>query len=134
MATTTSATMKNYVLAEIGARFIALLIDGTILFVIGRISILLVREPGAGAGFFIGLVYYWFFLTHNQGQTPGKAVMKIRVIKVDGSPISDSDALLRYVGYLVNTFFLIGWIWALFDANRQGWHDKIAHTYVVKAN
>jgi uncharacterized RDD family membrane protein YckC len=33
----------------------------------------------------------------------------------------------------MNNFFFIGWVWALFDDNRQGWHDKIAETYVVKA-
>jgi len=33
----------------------------------------------------------------------------------------------------VNNFFFIGWAWALFDDSRQGWHDKIAETYVVKA-
>ena len=59
-------------------------------------------------------------------------VMKLRVIKTDGSPISDADAVVRYIGYLLDSIFLIGWLWALFDEHRQGWHDKLAHTYVVK--
>lgn len=134
MATQTIET-SSYELADIGARFMALLIDGIILSVIGSVGFLTAREPGIGASFFIGLVYYWFFLTRNNGQTPGKALMKIRVIKVDGSPISDSDAVLRYVGYIVNSLCIgIGWLWALLDANQQGWHDKLAKTYVVKAN
>jgi uncharacterized RDD family membrane protein YckC len=132
LATTKTAT--SYELADNGARLMALFVDGTILFALGGIGFLTVREPGAGAGFFISLAYYWFFLTRNQGQTPGKALMKIRVIKADGTPISDSDALMRYIGYTVNTLTIIGWLWAFLDANQQGWHDKIAGTYVVKAN
>jgi len=124
----------SYELADIGARFMALFIDGLILFAIGSLGFLVFREPGVGFSFFIGLIYYWFFLTRNKGQTPGKTMMKIRVIKVDGSLITDSDALLRYVGYIINNFFGIGWAWSLIDANKQGWHDKLAHTYVVKAN
>ena len=59
--------------------------------------------------------------------------MKIRVIKVDGSPISDSDAVIRYMGTIINYIGFIGWLWALVDSNRQGWHDKMAQTYVVNA-
>jgi uncharacterized RDD family membrane protein YckC len=125
----------SYELADVGARLMALFIDGFILAATGSVGFIAAREPGVGADFLIGLVYYWFFLTRNRGQTPGKALMKIRVIKVDGSPISDRDALLRYVGYIVNSLCIgIGWLWALLDANKQGWHDKIAKTYVVKAD
>jgi uncharacterized RDD family membrane protein YckC len=132
MATNTYETTR-YELAEIGARFMALFIDGLILAVIGSIGFLTARESGIGISFLIGLIYYWFFLTRNKGQTPGKALMKLRVIKVDGSPISDSDAVIRYFGYAINSFFLLGWAWAFFDDNHQGWHDKLAKTFVVKA-
>jgi uncharacterized RDD family membrane protein YckC len=81
--------------------------------------------------FLIGIVYGWFFLTRNNGQTPGKVMMKIRVIKADGSAISDSDAVIRCIISFLNCVFLIGGLWALFDANQQGWHDKAANTYVV---
>jgi uncharacterized RDD family membrane protein YckC len=58
--------------------------------------------------------------------------MNIRVIKADGSPITDVDALVRTLGYFVGevTLFL-GFVWAAFDANNQAWHDKMAKTYVV---
>jgi uncharacterized RDD family membrane protein YckC len=43
------------------------------------------------------------------------------------------EAIIRYVGYILNTPFLfLGWILAFFDNTRQGFHDKIANTYVVK--
>ena len=78
------------------------------------------------------MIYTWFFLTRNNGQTVGKMLMKIRVVKTDGTPISDADAVVRYLGYLLDGIFLLGWLSALFDENRQCWHDKLAKTYVVK--
>ena len=124
----------NYELASVGTRFIAILIDGIILGIITGILVGAGREAGGGASFVIGLVYYWYFWTRQEGQSPGKKLMNIRVIKADGSPLSDGDAILRYIGYYINSLvFMIGWIWAFFDSNSQGWHDKIASTYVVKA-
>ena len=132
MATKT-LEMANYELADIGTRFVAYGIDGIILFIIESAGWFSAREAGLGAGFLIGLVYAWFFLTRNNGQTPGKMLMKIRVIKTDGTPISDSDAVLRYIRTIINYIGCVGWLRALIDTNRQGWHDKIAQTYVVKA-
>jgi uncharacterized RDD family membrane protein YckC len=132
MAATIYETI-GYELADIGSRFEALLIDALILSAISSLSFVSARGLGLSLSFLIVPIYYWFFLTRNNGQTPGKRFMKIRVIKANGTPISDSDAVIRYIGYVVNNFFFIGWVWALFDDNRQGWHDKITETYVVKA-
>jgi uncharacterized RDD family membrane protein YckC len=82
-------------------------------------------------GFLINGVYFVAFWA-TTGQTLGKMVMGIKVISLDGSPVSWGKALLRYVGYIVSSLaLLIGFIWAAFDQRRQGWHDKIAGTYVV---
>jgi uncharacterized RDD family membrane protein YckC len=52
---------------------------------------------------------------------------------MDGSELTLTDTFLRYVGLLLGFLCLfIGVIWVAFDANKQGWHDKIANTYVVK--
>ncbi|MBK8023057.1 MAG: RDD family protein [Chloroflexi bacterium] len=123
--------MTSHVLADFGTRLAAFFIDGAILFAIESVGFITARGPGVGVGFFIGLLYAWFFLTRNNGQTPGKMLMRIRVIKVDGSPISDSEAVLRYIGYILNSVLLIGWFLMLIDEKRQGWHDKLANTYVV---
>lgn len=125
--------MASYELADIGARLAAWFIDGGVLFLIEGVGFFAARETGLSAGFIVGLIYTWFFLTRNKGETPGKMIMKIRVIKTDGTPINDAEAVVRYIGYLIDSVFLIGWLWVLFDENRQGWHDKLAHTYVVKA-
>ncbi len=129
---TNSYELSNYQLADIGTRTLALFVDGAILSIIGSISFVSAWQTGIGASFIIGLIYSWFFWTRNHGQTPGKMLMKIRVIKTDGNPITDSDALIRYFGYLINDVLFIGWLWAFFDENKQGLHDKMAQTYVVK--
>ncbi|MEO8610683.1 MAG: RDD family protein [Chloroflexota bacterium] len=123
----------SYELADTGTRFIALVIDGLILALITGALTVATRGAG-GLSFIVGLGYYWYFWTRNAGQSPGKMAMNIRVVKVDGTPINDMDAFLRYIGYSINSVvFCLGWFWALFDENHQGWHDKIAKTYVVKA-
>jgi uncharacterized RDD family membrane protein YckC len=67
------------------------------------------------------------------GQTLGKMALGIKVIGADGAPVSWGKAILRYVGYIVSGLVLgLGFIWVAFDARRQGWHDKIAGTYVVR--
>lgn len=126
---------RTYELADIGDRAIALLVDSIIIGTVGG----LIGVGGAAIwggsilGFILGAAYQWYFLTRQNGQTPGKMLVGIRVIKTDGTAISDAEAVLRYVGYLLNSAIaMIGWIWAAFDGNNQGWHDKIANTYVIK--
>lgn len=123
-----------YELADIGQRFAALIIDSILLGIITGVLFGAAREPGFGAGFIVGAAYNWYFLTRHHGQTPGKMAMKIRVIRTTGEPLSDTDTIIRYLGTYINSFvFGLGWLWALWDENRQGWHDKLASTYVVKA-
>jgi uncharacterized RDD family membrane protein YckC len=57
----------------------------------------------------------------------------IKVVSTDGSPITIGKAVLRYIGYIVSSLiFCLGFLWVIWDADKQGWHDKIAGTYVVK--
>jgi uncharacterized RDD family membrane protein YckC len=129
-----SSDSVTYELADVGTRLIAIIIDGVILGVITGILTNFAGGTGYGLSFLVGVAYNWYFWTRQNGQTPGKSLMKIRVIKTDGSPISDTDAILRYIGYYISGFVLaLGYLWAIWDENHQGWHDKIANTYVVKA-
>ena len=132
MAANTYETIR-FELADMQTRFGAMVIDLVILSVISSLSFMAASGMGLSLSFLITPIYFWYFLTRNNGQTPGKRLMKIRVIKKNGSRITDADAIARYIGYAVNNFFLVGWVWAFFDENRQGWHDKIAETYVVKS-
>jgi uncharacterized RDD family membrane protein YckC len=74
-------------------------------------------------------VVFWAW----RGQTPGKMILNIKVLRSDGSNISPGYALLRYLGYIVCGIMLgIGFLWIAFDSRKQGIHDKIADTVVVK--
>ena len=120
-------------------RFVAIVIDGVILLVINTIiaSILGTTTTGrSGIQTLLGLIYYVYFWSESSpwpGQTIGNKLLNIRVIKTDGSNLSLVIALIRYVGLVVSILVIfIGVIWAAFDPNKQGWHDKLAGTYVIK--
>ncbi len=82
-----------------------------------------------------GLVFsvaYFVAAWARSGQTIGKMFLGIKVVGSDGAPLSWGAAVLRYIGYIVNALVLsLGFLWIVFDAKRQGWHDKIARSYVV---
>lgn len=67
--------------------------------------------------------------------TPGKAMLSLRVVDVDtGKTLSVGQAAARYVCYILSALPLfLGFIWVAFDRRKQGWHDKIAQTVVVRA-
>lgn len=123
--------MDNQQLAGSGQRFIAFLIDAIILGLIG--ALLGNSSDTRAVSMIVGAAYYIFFWVKQDGQTLGKKAMKIKVIRTDGKPIDWMTGVLRYVGYIVSGIpLLLGYIWILFDSKKQGWHDKIANTYVVK--
>ncbi|NLF74403.1 MAG: RDD family protein, partial [Chloroflexi bacterium] len=90
--------MSNY--AGLGSRLIALIIDSIVLAIIGGLVATVVGEEilGIGVGFIVGVIYNWYFWTRNNGQTPGKQLMGIRVVKADGSKVNDLEAVVRYIG------------------------------------
>jgi uncharacterized RDD family membrane protein YckC len=127
--------------ASFWIRFLAIVIDGLIVGVVNSVvaSILSLDTNGrSGLQVLLGLAYYVYFWSNSSpwpGQTLGSKVFNIRVIRTDGSDLNISQALIRYVGFVISALcLLIGLIWAAFDPNKQGWHDKIAGTYVVKTS
>jgi uncharacterized RDD family membrane protein YckC len=75
------------------------------------------------------VVAFWAW----RGQTPGKMVMGIKIVRTDGSPIGIGGAILRYIGYIVSgLMFCIGFLWIALDPEKQAVHDKIAGTYVIR--
>jgi uncharacterized RDD family membrane protein YckC len=65
------------------------------------------------------------------GQTPGKRVMGVRVLRSDGSRLRFGNAVRREIGYVLSGILFLGYLWILFDNRRQGFHDKLAGTIVV---
>jgi uncharacterized RDD family membrane protein YckC len=82
----------------------------------------------------VGLVYFVGFWSW-RGQTPGKMLLNQQVVRAeDGGRIDVVQALLRYVGLIISFFvFFLGVIWIGFDGRKQGWHDKMAKTVVIRS-
>lgn len=81
----------------------------------------------------IGLVYDVGFWVKNDGRTPGKMAVKVKVVKTDGSPITLGTAILRWIGGIIAVLPLgLGLFWIAWDSKKQAWHDKIAGTYVIR--
>jgi len=116
-------------------RLIAFIIDAIILNVIAYLISLIIEGTGARllVGVLIGIVYDVGFWVANDGATPGKMAMGIKVQMANGEPIDVGPALLRYVGYYVSTFvLLIGFIMIASTPQKRGLHDYIASTVVVR--
>lgn len=82
----------------------------------------------------LGMAYFTYFHA-STGQTPGKALMNLRVIRDNGRNLTYGIAFLRWIGYQISRIpFYLGFIWIGIDGRKQGWHDKIAGTLVVIAD
>jgi len=79
------------------------------------------------------VVIIWFWLRFRA--TPGKMATKLTVVDAKtGGSMNLRQAILRYVGYVISSLPLcLGYIWIGFDKRKQGWHDKIANTVVIKS-
>lgn len=78
----------------------------------------------------VSVVLFWLL----RRATPGKMAIAATIVDArTGGAITPRQALLRYVGYFVSTIPLgLGLIWVAFDARKQGWHDKLAGTVVIR--
>ena len=140
-------------------RFVAALIDGIILTVIGSIvqfavlgSLLVVPrvQPGMnpedalGAMMgMLGIVWvintaigcsYETFFTARLSATPGKMALGLKVLRPDGSRVGAGRAAGRYFAKILSAMILlIGYIMAGFDSQKRALHDMICDTRVVKS-
>lgn len=80
----------------------------------------------------ISMAYYVVF-TGACGQTPGKMLLRLKVVRRDGSSLTYGRAALREIpGKFVSGITLgVGYLMVAFDAHKQGLHDKIADTCVI---
>jgi uncharacterized RDD family membrane protein YckC len=85
------------------------------------------------SGLVLGIAYAVFF-TGYCGQTPGKMLLRIKVIRTSGAEIGYGRAFLREIPgkFLSGIILGIGYLMVAFDDRKQGLHDRIADTYVVK--
>jgi uncharacterized RDD family membrane protein YckC len=132
----------------VGVRFVAIVIDSIILVIISWILALLfgfsllgfymrpqVFFSGWGIITFIIFIAYFTYLEGTRGQTIGKMVMKIKVVREDGSSIDISTAFIRNILRVIDGLFayLVGAIIIWTSHKRQRLGDIAAKTVVVKA-
>lgn len=156
--TTTQTSQPTPSYASVDRRFIAVLLDGVI-YLVFVLGLGLVLGQGTGLlkdalndsstqiqtvpvylNFLFSVIQLAFsvgypvFFTGKYGQTPGKMLLHVKVIRLsDGATPGYLRAFLReIIGKILSSFFLLGYLWAIWDKRKQTWHDKIAGTIVIK--
>jgi len=92
---------------------------------------------GETASYVIGLLvdfaYFSYFEGSPSGQTIGKKLLSIRVIDFQtGGPIGYPRAFGRRLGKILSGIAcLLGYLWMLWDREKQTWHDKLVASVVV---
>jgi uncharacterized RDD family membrane protein YckC len=79
-------------------------------------------------------VFYYVWLPPRwHGKTVGKNALKIRVVRTDGGNLTSGSMFLRHVvGYFVSGLLLgIGFLWVLWDPDKEALHDKLSRTAVI---
>jgi uncharacterized RDD family membrane protein YckC len=108
----------------------------------GALLIVMILLALFGLLLLVGYVIWWA-LALRWGQTPGKQLVGIRVIKDNGEPSDWGHTFLRefvtkmllgsiFSGITSGIYMLVDNLWLLFDRNRQTLHDKMVSTLVVR--
>jgi uncharacterized RDD family membrane protein YckC len=78
----------------------------------------------------VAIVIFWIY----RSATPGKMAIRAKIVdaRTGGHP-STGQLIIRYLAYYLSTLpFCLGFLWIAWDSKKQGWHDKVAHTVVVR--
>jgi uncharacterized RDD family membrane protein YckC len=141
-------------LANVGSRTLAILVDisigALILFIVYALTMILAHDVADDwltkvssnvlktmlmlLIFGFQWVYFNLFEWMWNGQTPGKRLLNLRVIKVDGSPVSGIDVLLRNLSRPIDTLGpmgLIGLLMIFVSCRAQRLGDVLARTFVI---
>jgi uncharacterized RDD family membrane protein YckC len=76
------------------------------------------------------IIGFWVW----KAATPGKMLVSAEIVDAKTlSKPSTGQLIVRYIGYFISGIvFCLGFLWVAFDKRKQGWHDKIAGTLVVR--
>ncbi len=114
--------------ADFGVRLGALVIDILLVVIVGGCGGLMlawVPFPLLFGGYVFG---FWLW----KGTTIGGIVFNLKLARLDGRPIDGATSAVRTLVAFLSAFTVVGFLWCLWDSERQMWHDKVAGTVVVR--
>jgi len=117
--------------------FGAYLVIAVLAFIVGAVSDVLgalVGFLGYAVVFIASIAIFVMGEGGPLGQTPGKHMRGIQVVKDDGTMLDTGGAFVRWLGRILDTIVCglpIGYLWPLFDDEDRCWHDIVASTRVV---
>src|SRR5690606_41902881 len=78
----------------------------------------------------VAVILFWLY----KRATPGKMAVSAQVVDAQtGNTLTTGQAVGHYFAYLLATLPLgLGLLWVAFDPRKQGWHDKLAGTVVIR--
>jgi uncharacterized RDD family membrane protein YckC len=124
-------------------RFGALLLDGLILGIPFLILVVIAAQISTGLAVVVYVLWFIAYIAYPvyfEGgpncATPGKKICGIKVIDMNGGgPIGYSRAFVRFLVRIISgAVFYLGYLWMLWDKEKQCWQDKIAGSVVVPAD
>jgi uncharacterized RDD family membrane protein YckC len=123
-----AAMASSYPRAGFWVRMAALFVD---LVLVGVVcEVLHIRTHGS---VLVVLAAYGAIMWKLRGATVGDIIFNLRVLRDDGREMDWPTSVVRALGcFLSFVVIFLGFIWIAFDGQRQGWHDKIAGTLVVR--
>lgn len=125
-ALTAPTSPVGYERANFGIRLAAILIDTILVGVV-------VGSIGGGGVFPLFLGVYCALLWFYRGTTVGGIICGLKVVRLDARPVDFATAIVRTLGaYLSMICVGLGFLWVIWDPEKQTWHDKIAGTTVVR--
>ena len=113
-------------------RMTALMLDVIIIAIVGAM-LPFINVDGPHRSFLLLLAGYAALMWKLKGSTIGGFICRLQVVRLDGRAIDWPTAVARALGCFLSLVVAgLGFLWIVFDADRQSWHDKIAGTVVVR--
>ena len=98
----------------------------------GEAARLTLPPPGLAMSVVLTVLYRWVW--NSRGWSPGKRLFGLRIVDASGEPPGLQRGLARAMWAVISeTPFYAGYLWAGWDQERRTWHDRLAGTWVVRA-
>jgi len=121
-----ASDLASFPKASLWERLCASFLDVILIGLVSGIS-------GAGPYFILVALAYFAGMWTWKGTTIGGIVLKLKVVRTDGRPLTFVVALVRGLAAAFSVcIFFLGYLWIAWDRDKQGWHDKIAGTEVIR--